>query len=97
MPSASSSPDALARDPELASLEILAATADTARRALFAEYPELACGDAFAEQADVTARQCLAVALLTHLDLLADSIALYRAHLDNLESDSPRRTRDIDF
>jgi hypothetical protein len=97
MPLPSSSPDALARDPELASIEILASAADTARRALFAEYPELACGDVFLEQADVSARQCLVVALLTDIDTLADSISTYRAHLSSLESASLRRIRDDDF
>ncbi len=92
----SSSPDALARDPELASLEILACAADTARRALFAEYPELAC-ELFVEDPDASARQCLALAVLCHLDSLADSIAVYRAHLDNVASASLRRIRDNDF
>lgn len=80
----SSSPDALARDPELAALEILDCAADTARRVLFAEYPELACGDVFVEQPGVTARQCLAVALLTAIEALGDSVGHYRALLDNL-------------
>lgn len=97
MPFPSSSPDTLAHDPELASLEILACAADTTQRALFAGYPELAYGDVFVEELEVTTRQCLAVALLTDLEILADSIAHYRAHLINLENASTARTNDNDF
>ena len=66
-------------------------------RALFAGYPELAYGDVFVEELEVTTRQCLAVALLTDLETLADSIAHYRAHLINLENASTARTNDNDF
>jgi hypothetical protein len=92
-----SSPEALSRDPELAALEILAAATDIARRALFATYPEIVGGDFFVEQPDVTARQCLTVGLLTSIDVLADAIEHYRAHLDNLASVSLARVHDNDF
>jgi hypothetical protein len=82
-----STPDQLAADPELAALEMLGSSAAIARTALFASYPELInCGDFFIEEPDATSRQCLAVAVVTALDLLIDSIDHYRAHLDNLAS-----------
>jgi hypothetical protein len=82
-----STPDELASDPELAALEILGSTAGIARTALFAAYPELiSCGDFFIEETDVAPRQCLAVAVVTALDSLIDSIEHYRGHLDNLAS-----------
>lgn len=93
-----STPETLARDPELAALEILDAAADIARRALFAAYPEIVGGDFFVEQPNVTARQCLTVGLLTSIDVLAEAIEHYRAHLDNLASASlARSSDDTDF
>lgn len=93
----SSSPDTLARDPELAAIEVLEYAADTARRALFAEYPELARGDVFVDQVDVSAQQCLAVALLKDIDALTESVEQYRAHLINLASTALARVHDTEF
>jgi hypothetical protein len=82
-----STPAELAEDPELAALELLGHGADVARRALIASYPELApAGDFFVEEARVSARQCLAVALFSALDTLTDAIDHYRAHVDNCAS-----------
>jgi hypothetical protein len=77
-------PEEIAAAPELAVLAILAHAADVARCALFASYPELLSGDSLVEAADVTPQQCLAVALITSLDALLDSLGHYRGHLQSL-------------
>jgi hypothetical protein len=92
-----STPDELTVDPELAALEMVGSAAAIARTALFAAYPELiAGGDFFIEEPGVSPRQCLAVAVVTSLDSLIDSIEHYRAHLDNLASRPGSSTSNAD-
>src|SRR5262245_34719986 len=80
-----SSIDQIAGASELAAVEILACTADTTRRALFATHPNIECaGPYFAETCEATVRECLATAIVTAIDLLVDAIEHYRAHVDNL-------------
>jgi hypothetical protein len=82
-----SNPQGLASDPELAALEIALCSAEIARRALFAAYPELvSSGDFFIEEPNVAPRQCLAVAVVSALDTLIDAVEHYRAHLENCTS-----------
>ena len=88
-----STPDELADEPELAPLEILSGVAEISRRALLAAHPELTSLDFIGEDPDVTARQCIAAAILGTLDSLSASVKHYRAHLDSLASRCPASRR----
>jgi len=93
-----SNPEGLAADPELAALEITLCSAEIARHALFAAYPELvSCGDFFIEEPNVAPRQCLAVAVVSALDTLVQAVEHYRAHLDNCTSQRGLNTKQDDI
>lgn len=91
-----STPDELADEPERAPLEILLAAAEISRRALFAAHPELLDRGYLNDEPEISARQCIAAAVLSALETLSESAEHYRAHLDNLAARSRPTRRDND-
>jgi len=87
-----------ADQPALAPLEILQSAAEVSRRALLAAHPELDCRDFLGEEPEISARQCMAAGLLATLEVLAEALENYRAHLDHLACrGTPKRYDDIPF
>jgi len=92
-----STPGELAEEPELAPLEILRSAVEVSRRALLAAHPELAERDYLDEDPEITARQCIAAGILATLEVLAESVQHYVAHLDNLAGRHPAQRDDDDM
>jgi DNA polymerase III epsilon subunit-like protein len=89
-----STPAELADAPELAPLVILGSAAEVSRRALLAAHPELLDRDFIDEEPEISARQCIAASILASLEVLAEAIRHYQAHLDNLAARRPIGRRD---
>ncbi|MGB8259777.1 MAG: hypothetical protein WCE75_05485 [Terracidiphilus sp.] len=92
-----STPGELAEEPELAPLEILRSAAEVSRRAILAAQPDLASRESLDEVPDVTPRQYIAASILGTLDLLAEAVDHYVAHLDDLAGRRHARRTDDDI
>lgn len=75
-----SSPDVLARVPELAVLDVLDVALTAAHHALFAANPELESSEYLLETPQPSVAACLADAVLDHINALQAAVERYRQY-----------------
>lgn len=79
-PSTVSSPDVLARAPELAVLDVLDVALTAAHHALYATNPELESSEYLLETPQPSVAACLADAILDHINVLQAAVERYRQY-----------------